>query len=70
MPFSPRTARGCNPRCVHPRQRPRGLDRPCLSGWLKTEYAGHGLSTGLVPDGTMPGTHSACAAPHAWGLSR
>eukprot|EP00966_Prymnesium_polylepis_P246565 5702847-Prymnesium_polylepis.1 len=36
MPFSPRTAHGCNPRCVYPRQRPRGLERPCLSGWLKT----------------------------------
>eukprot|EP00966_Prymnesium_polylepis_P169493 3918904-Prymnesium_polylepis.1 len=45
MPFSPRTAHGCNPRCVYPHQRPRGLERPCLSGWLKTEYpyAGHGL---------------------------
>ena len=38
MPFSPRTARGCNPRCVYQRQRPRGLERPCLSRWLETGY--------------------------------
>eukprot|EP00966_Prymnesium_polylepis_P285716 6599958-Prymnesium_polylepis.1 len=39
MPFSPRTARGCIPRCVYQRQRPRGLERPCLLvGWKRGGY--------------------------------
>eukprot|EP00966_Prymnesium_polylepis_P161067 3722064-Prymnesium_polylepis.1 len=46
MLFPPRTARGCIPRCGYQRQRPRGPRRPCLCGWLKTEYAGHLLVLG------------------------
>eukprot|EP00966_Prymnesium_polylepis_P181590 4206056-Prymnesium_polylepis.1 len=48
--FSPRTAHGSNPRCVYPRQRPRGLESRAhgFPRWLKTErngvVAGHGLT--------------------------
>ena len=53
MRFPRRTARGCIPRCVYQRQRQRlrGLERPCVSRWLETGYAGPPTGTaGVRPE--------------------
>eukprot|EP00966_Prymnesium_polylepis_P296363 6846521-Prymnesium_polylepis.1 len=65
MRVSRRTARGCNPRCVYLRQRPRGLERPCLSRWLETGYAGPPLETSPRSPELYQGVGTSCEAAAA-----